>query len=261
MYCQSNGLVINVKKTKAMKIRRGGRVLAGESLFLEGIKIEYVQSFTYLGVLFSWQGRRFTFHIEERVRKSLVASGRVTNRQNLSVRTAHALFNIYIAPIASYGIHVIWEHLTLSHLLALDKIKASFLKPVLGVLRNSKNRLVFNLVGCLGLVEDLVQRFHLSETPALLEFRRQNEVKMRSIPQSFYQTPAMTEDFWKGPLQGATRHLITRFAVHGFHHKLCGRRDFHEPSSLCRCTYCGNVCDLYHFNDCISSPSLFQLDL
>ena len=49
----------------------------------------------------------------------------------------------------------------------------------------------------------------------------------------------------------ALRHLMTRFAVHGFHHRICNRDTYHEPDESCVCKLCErNGCDRYHVMTC-----------
>ena len=46
-----NGLAINTAKTKAIKFRRGGKITNAEHFKLAGEKVEYVTSFSYLGIV------------------------------------------------------------------------------------------------------------------------------------------------------------------------------------------------------------------
>ena len=137
-------------------------------------------------------------------------------------------------------------------------MKASFLKRALGLPRTARNRRIIAMAGCDGLIEDLVPRFKLSETPALELFRRNQAAKAASLSDEFLNSPAMVSDAWKGPCNGS-RHLITRYSLHGFHHKLCARRGFHDPDDRCVCIYCGALCSVYHFDSCPSAGSLAEL--
>lgn len=51
-YCESNGLAMNERKTKAMKIQRGRKITQAETFRIGNDKIEYVQSYPYLGIEF-----------------------------------------------------------------------------------------------------------------------------------------------------------------------------------------------------------------
>jgi hypothetical protein len=39
------------------------------------------------------------------------------------------------------------------------------------------------------------------------------------------------------------RHIMARFAVHGFHYRICRIDKYHQPDGLCVCKLCGEVCD------------------
>ena len=53
-------------------------------------------------------------------------------------------------------------------------------------------------------------------------------------------------------LEADLRHLVTRMAVHGFHHKICLRltKSFHEPGPDCVCELCDMPCARYHALEC-----------
>ncbi|KAJ4443961.1 hypothetical protein ANN_05750, partial [Periplaneta americana] len=38
------------------------------------------------------------------------------------------------------------------------------------------------------------------------------------------------------------RHILTRYAIHGFHHKVCSTKSFQEPNQECECELCKNPC-------------------
>src|SRR5688500_14874143 len=92
------GLEVNLQKTQAMKFRRGGRLAARNVLQLGGREIQYVNSFTYLGITLSPTGKSFGGHIAQRTRKALVAATTIESPQKLSLKTALALFDLKIAP-------------------------------------------------------------------------------------------------------------------------------------------------------------------
>src|SRR5665811_334540 len=58
-YCDENYLIVNLKKTKVMVIRRGGKVSKKHVFYYKNEPIEIVSNYTYLGVLFSSSGRFF----------------------------------------------------------------------------------------------------------------------------------------------------------------------------------------------------------
>ena len=46
------------------------------------------------------------------------------------------------------------------------------------------------------------------------------------------------------------RHLYTRVAAQGLHHRICATKGFHGPSYGCQCTLCGGLCNMYHIIKC-----------
>ena len=66
----------------------------------------------------------------------------------------------------------------------------------------------------------------------------------------FYTKDAMLDRKWEQENQ-ELRHLFTRLAIHGFHHKICNSATYHIPSENCVCRLCGNRCDRYHIAKCM----------
>ncbi|KAJ4449846.1 hypothetical protein ANN_01252 [Periplaneta americana] len=81
-------------------------------------------------------------------------------------------------------------------------------------------RLAYDLARETLLLEDLNTRLQLPATNAETKLRKIREEKRTEIWTDFYSTDAMTNRSWTGP-NIKLRSVITRLAVHGFHHKLC----------------------------------------
>ena len=258
-YIKDLGLEVNLAKTEAMKFRRGGRLANSDELRLAGTPLKYVNSFTYLGLTVHTSGKSFTEHVTLRVGKALAASVGIEKPWLLSMKTALALFDLKVAPVASFGIQHVWEHLSVSQLGRLDRVKPAYLKRVMGLHQNSKNRLVYLLAGTPLFIEDVKKRFSLPFTPAYEQFIHEYEMKMCDINPDFFKTGAMQDDTWKGTHR-TNRHIVTRYAIHGFHHNLCRTAGFHEPNTQCRCSNCGLHCGRYHANECVGVHSLSQLN-
>lgn len=257
-YCSENHLVINAEKTKALKFRRGISMPASDRLRLCGQALEYVNSFVYLGVEFSFKPGNFARHIANRARKGQVALSCIKHPQKLSVKTALALFDIKVASVASYGIQIVWEHLSVAQLWTLEKLKPSFLKRTMGLSLYTRNRLCYLLADTGSLIETVKNRFKLHPTPAFEIFVDEFKEKLVDVPLQFYVSFGMSQDGWKEPLC-PNRHVITRASVHGFHHLFCSRHEFHEADSRCRCRLCGRMCHMYHSMECESGTSLTEM--
>ena len=257
-YAQEAGLTINLGKTEAMKFRRGGRLAATDSFHIGGSAIRYVNSFKYLGVVLPTNGRSFNEHIIDRTRRALVASVDIRTPARLSLQTALRLFTMKIAPVAAYGIQAVWAHLSKAQLEMIDRVKPAFLKRCLGLHSSALNRLVYLLCGTPLFIEDLRDQFQLPATAAYSEFISMWETKMAEIDPEFYNTGAMTNDAWKG-VNRINRHVVVRYAIHGFHHSLCRTEGFHLPNDICQCKKCGGgACTKYH--DASVCPAVTSLN-
>ena len=248
-YSEMNSMIVNVAKTKWMKFGRGGPPASGDVFRMGGEVIEKVRHFAYLGIDIAARGVCFAGHVKQRVSKARAAFVSIPTPRELSLDTALALFRIKIEPIASYGIELIWIHLRGPQLEALDRLKASYLKSVLGVHRTSRNRLVYKICGSNLLSVELQQRFGLPLTEAFRAHSEHWNEKFGDIDGKLYETPAMKNDEWRGP-RFKLRHRFTRGAMHGFHFLICDRRAFHLADEACRCSLCGESCDTYHLYHC-----------
>jgi hypothetical protein len=65
----------------------------------------------------------------------------------------------------------------------------------------------------------------------------QKIVNFSQIDPNFYETPAFSDAKWKN-VNFKGRHLLTRYACHGFHHKICIRKEYHiGANDECKCKY------------------------
>ena len=148
-----------------------------------------------------------------------------------------------VSPVARYGIGLVWNHLSLRNLNSLERVKSSYLKRVLGLHRSAKLRVVYLLADTNFMVGDIRRQFKLSEAAAFKEFLDLRNSKKSLVNPAFFETPAMTNDHWKG-VNIAARHLLTRHAAHGFHHDNCSTTfcSFHDPRDDCLCKFCHEKC-------------------
>jgi hypothetical protein len=243
------GLEINIEKTKMMKFRKGGRLSRMDEFYINGHQIPFVNGFSYLGFWITPTLKAFGEHVKSRRARSVAAVWSMPDPGRLSLRTAMRLFDLKVAPCATYGIREIWEHLSTANLNDLEQVKANFLKRTLGVAKNTRNRLVYLLAGETTMIERMVKIMGLSRTEAYEKFLKQWEEKFADINVEFLDTDAMKREDWKRPLYNR-RHTICREAVHGFHHYFCSRPTFHEADENCVCRLCDQKCEQYHFGRC-----------
>jgi hypothetical protein len=250
---RDKGLNINWEKTKIMKFRRGGRLAANDTLCIAGHQVEFVTTFSYLGFELTSTANAFGKHIAERKRKALFTMLSIPDIRMLSLKTAIELFRLKIAPIATYGIKVIWSKLNVREIEDLDKIKTTYLKRALGVSKFAKKRLVYLLADTTSFIEDLMSIYNLEHTAASIEFKRRLELKFAEVNNDFVHTIAMRDNSWKTHtcLQ---RHSMCRAAVHGFHAKYCHIPRCHAETPACTCKFCSSHCSQYHMLSCAKSP-------
>ena len=95
------------------------------------------------------------------------------------------------------------------------------------------------------LIEDLRTSMILPRTNASEQLLTTLRERREATPEEFYGTGAMIDRQWTRE-NCELRHVITRLAVHGFHHRICKTTAYHEPNDLCECSLCGNKCERYH---------------
>jgi hypothetical protein len=258
LYAELNYLKINFSKTKMMKYTINGLgKYSKEELNFEvaGEKIEFVKCFSYLGIYFQRQCCNFTEHIIQRKKNAVLAMNMYGDLRKLSINCAKRIFHMKFAPMASYGIELIWPTLTVNNLRELETVKSRYFKRVLGVGKKNKNTYVYKLVDEPLFVADLKNQYNLPDTENYVKFLSMYTAEhMSRFNVKFLETPAMRNDVWKQPLFETNRHVFTRFAIHGFHDKICNQtvddKKCFEESDLCVCTLCGEKCTQYHLAEC-----------
>jgi hypothetical protein len=95
---------------------------------------------------------------------------------------------------------------------------------LLSLSKTTKSRLTYELVECDLFVNDLKLQFNLPDSKAYDNFMEQKIVNISEIDPEFYDAPAFSNIEWKNVMFN-DRHVFTRYACHGFHHKMCKRKD------------------------------------
>ena len=96
VYCKKWNIAVNINKTKAMLFKCSNRPEQFE-LFYDGLIIEAVRNFIYLGVNVSCNGKCFNAqkHLSEQASKALLALSNVFNNNTLFVQDTYScIFNI-----------------------------------------------------------------------------------------------------------------------------------------------------------------------
>ena len=253
-----NKIQLNRDKTVHMVFRKGGRIAAEEKIYHEGKPLEIVKYFNYLGITLQTSGNTFTKHVDNRTTAAIIAMNDIKLLGRMSINTAMKIFSSKIIPIMTYGIEIFWDSLDKSSLNKIEKVKSTFLKKILCVSKYTPSRLTYQLTGEPFLIEDLRLKMLLPATDAYGKLLDELRDKREAIWLDFYSTEAMVNPEWKGP-DYELRHIWTRCAVHGFHHRVCMTKAYHTPAVECICKLCGKRCDRYHALSCERRPSLKDL--
>lgn len=248
-WADNNELLINSEKTVMMTFRRGGRHARGDIIKIQDTQLEVVNNFKYLGIKLQTQGTTFTAHITDKVAAAVKAMYEIKHLNKVSLKTAMKLFQAKIAPIVTYGLQLIWEHLTKRNLEKLEKVKTTFMKKILCISKYSPTRLTYEMCRETMWIEDLRLELLLPATEAYKQIVKEHQMKKAEIWEEFYITDAMTKEDWKGP-NYELRHFVTRYAAHGFHHLICKEKRHHDPGDECVCELCGKQCTRYHVEVC-----------
>ncbi|PSN45283.1 hypothetical protein C0J52_17530 [Blattella germanica] len=257
-WTEKNGLHINMEKTVQMTFRRGGRPAKEDTLQLNNEPLEIVNQFKYLGIILQTRATSFRHHVQERTTATIKGIYNIENLHLLSQETAMTLFSSAISPIVKYGIELVWEKLSYAYLNKIEQVKACFLKCALRVGLTAPSRLVYELAKETFFVENL--RLALPCTIAFDMYIAERTKKRQEIGAEFYATDTMLYRYWTKENQ-ELRHVTTRAAIHGFHHKICATERFHEPRYIN--VGVGGKAGYYFSSTCVlvGSLALFFIDL
>ena len=104
-YCKNNKLTINCKKTKCMIFNQTGR-LSKENIFMNGVQLENVREYKYLGFIFTPSGEIGTGlqDLRDRAFKSFQAlKQKMGDSFRQDIETAVGLYDSMIKPILTYA--------------------------------------------------------------------------------------------------------------------------------------------------------------
>ena len=156
-YCKKWCLTVNTDKTKVVIFNRGGYKISKFAFLLNDNCIEIVQSYCYLGIMFSSTGSfsKACDALYDKALKAFYKLKRIQPQNN--VRQALKLFDTLILPIVSYAC-VVWAPLyainmnqdnlfDLCNTFSSEKLNLKFCKYLLGVHRKSTNAAVRGEIG------------------------------------------------------------------------------------------------------------------
>ena len=145
-YCNRWKLVVNVSKTKIMIFRKGGAVARNLEFSYNGNKIDIVNKFSYLGMVFT-TGGSFACALATLSGQALKAIFKMNKYlykfTNISVKHRLELFDKLVAPVLNYGSEV-WGFQNAD---TIERVHMKFCKTILGVKKSTQNDFIYGELG------------------------------------------------------------------------------------------------------------------
>ena len=149
-YCKKWNLKVNIEKTKIVVFRKGGVISQNLHWYYDGKEIEIVNTFNYLGVIFSCGGSfmQNAKYLADKALKAMHSLFDITKDVDTPVNIMLQLFDSLVVSILNYGCES-WGFL---HAESIERIHRKFLKYILNVKTSTNNYGVYKELG----------RYHLS---------------------------------------------------------------------------------------------------
>ena len=130
-FCDKWGLFVNMDKTKLMVFRNGGIIKQNEVVYLNGIKLDCVSYYKYLGIIISsrlsWSPAQTT--LAAQASKSQAVINQLNHKCNYSFKTSCQLFDKCTVPVLTYGSEVWGTDVNI----CIENVQLKFCKSELGV--------------------------------------------------------------------------------------------------------------------------------
>ncbi|XP_034935878.1 uncharacterized protein [Chelonus insularis] len=145
-YVDKNRLEVNVRKTKIMVFKNGGRSKDNEKWYFKENTIEVVKEFKYLGYWFT-AANKATVHMERmasKAQKATNATWGLFKRAGRDLKGERIyLMETIVRAMAVYGVEI-WG---LGKIERLQKVQSRYCKAILGVARNTPKYIWRNEIG------------------------------------------------------------------------------------------------------------------
>ena len=136
---------VNIEKTKIVVFRKGGILAHNIRFYYCGQEIEIVNSFNYLGVLFSCGGSfmQNAKFLSDKALKAMHALFQIVKEVETPVNIMLQLFDSLVASVLNYGCES-WGFLKAE---CIERIHRKFLKYILNVKIQTNNYAVYKELG------------------------------------------------------------------------------------------------------------------
>ena len=137
-------VTVNVDKTKVVIFRPSWQI-ENVSFYYNGNLVEIVNYFSYLVMLFNYNGKFNVTqkHIAAQGKKVLFCLMIEVQRHNFNVPTLLSLFDTYVSPVLNYCSEI-WGYMKAQE---IEKIHTMFLKRLLCVKRSTSNDMIYSETG------------------------------------------------------------------------------------------------------------------
>ena len=145
-YCNKWKLTINVSKTKVMVFRKGGVLPRNLVFYYNGVVLEIVKEFKYLGIVFTSGGSFSEAQntLAGQAQKAIFKLNKYLYKFTyISPKHKLDLFDKLITPILNYSCEV-WGF---SQANAVERVHLSFCKKLLGVKKSTQNDFIYGEFG------------------------------------------------------------------------------------------------------------------
>lgn len=143
-YCEMWNLQVNVNKTKVMIFSKR-KVRKNIEFYLNGKKLEIVDTFTYLGVLFKYNGCFIETRKKriEQAHKALFSIYKLIQNESIPIDVKLKMFDSMVEPILLYGSEV-WGF---EDMYLIEQVHLKFCKRILRVRNTTANFMVYGELG------------------------------------------------------------------------------------------------------------------
>lgn len=143
-YCKTWKLEVNTSKTKVIIFSKQ-KFVPEIKLILNGVALDYVDSYSYLGVLFHYNGRFLAAKkkLIEQAQKALYAVYYKIRNLKLPIDLQLKIFDSLVTPILLYGSEV----MGIEKYDNIEKVHLQFMKRILGVRISTPNFFVYGELG------------------------------------------------------------------------------------------------------------------
>ena len=149
-YCETWNLTVNVDKTKIMVFRKGGLLSRRERWFYNGVDIEIVNQFNYLGVVFTPGGSfiQAAKTLSGKAIRALCSLLSLTKSMEIPLNIMINLYNSFVCSILFYACEI-WGF---SSAISIDKVQRKFCRWMLNVKQSTHNLAICSELGLYPLV-------------------------------------------------------------------------------------------------------------